>query len=311
MRETTLIRWLQSRAAANTDRRIRLGIGDDAAILPGPADGIVVTTDLIADGTHFRQGECSPNQIGRKAMAVNLSDIAAMAARPTAAFVSLLLPKSTSDDYVIELMRSMSDHASDFDCEIAGGDTNIWDGALAINVTMLGEVTSRGPLLRSGAKPGDVLMVTGSLGGSLAGRHFDFTPRVHEALMLHEEYELHAGMDLSDGLGLDLRRLCEASVCDAEVDAAALPVSKAARDLSATESEAIRRCLGDGEDFELLLSVSPKEAERILDSQPLDVPITAIGRCTSRPDGGDSNVWLIENEKKIPMPELGFEHGGP
>lgn len=310
VRETTLIRWLQSRAASQPGR-IKLGIGDDAAILSGTANGIVVTADLIAEGTHFRQAECSPQQIGRKAMAVNLSDLAAMAARPMAAFVSLLLPKSSSDDDVIELMQSMSDLAREFDCEIAGGDTNTWDGGLAINVTLLGEVTSRGPLLRSGAKPGDVLLVTGSLGGSLAGHHFDFTPRVQEALALHENYELNAGMDLSDGIGLDLRRLCEASSCGAEIDAAALPSSQAARDLSKSESEVVRRCLGDGEDFELLFSASPTEAERILAAQPLEVPITAIGRCTSRQEDGAANVWLIENDKKIPMPELGFEHGGP
>ena len=308
MRETTLIQWLQSRASGQSDR-IKLGVGDDAAILASPSGGIVVTADLIADGTHFRQGECSARQIGRKSMAVNLSDLAAMAALPTAAFVSLLVPRSTSDGYVVELMQSMSDLANEFDCEIAGGDTNAWAGALAINVTMLGGVTNRGPLLRSGAKPGDVLMVTGSLGGSLSGHHLDFTPRVREALKLHENYVLHAGMDLSDGLGLDLRRLCEASSCGAEIDAAALPASQAAQDLSKNDSEVVRRCLGDGEDFELLFATNAQEAARIIESQPLEIPITVVGRCTSRSDDGAANVWLIENEKRIPMPEVGFEHG--
>lgn len=303
MRENSLIRWLSQDAPAPS-HDLLVGIGDDAAVLRQLNSSAVVTTDLICDGTHFHAEDATPRQIGRKAMAVNLSDIAAMAAEPVAAFVSLLLPKDTSQQYAIELMSAAKQRASDFGCTLAGGDTNVWSGPLAVNVLIIGKTTSRGPLLRSGAKPGDLLLVTGKLGGSMEGHHFEFTPRITEALLLHERYRLNAGMDLSDGLSLDLRRLCEASGCGAEVDAASLPISNTAKRLTKKVSERTQRALGDGEDFELLLSAPPDEAKRILAQQPLDVPITAIGKCLAQPE-----LWIREGETRMPLPHLGYEHG--
>ena len=253
--------------------RLKLGIGDDAALLRTlPQANLVVTTDLIADGTHFDSKTATPAQIGRKAMAVNLSDLAAMASQPIAAFVSLLLPRATGLEYAETLMQSISDLANEFQCVVAGGDTNTWDGKLAINVTLVGETTARGPLRRNGARPGDELIVTGSLGGSIAGHHFSFSPRINEALLLHERYELHAGMDISDGLAMDLRRLCQQSSCGAEVIVEQLPISKALEAFTDSRDEQVSRALGDGEDFELLLAVPPESARQMLSEQPLDIP---------------------------------------
>ncbi len=302
MQENLLIDWLMR----NTDSHpaVSLGIGDDAAVLSSNGRPLVITTDLICDGVHFRCEDCVPEQIGYKAVAVNLSDLAGMAAEPVAAFVSLLLPEKLEQQYARRLMDGVSQLASEFDMALAGGDTNVWGGALAINVTAVGRVTSNGPLLRSGARPGDALLVTGALGGSLLGHHLTFQPRVREALLLNQQYDLSAGMDLSDGLAMDLRRLTSASGCGAEIVAEQIPVSAAARQLGQSAEDVILHALGDGEDFELLLCVPPMEAERMLKSQPLDVPLTGIGHCTNPPE-----LWLLQDGKKRPLPQLGYEHG--
>lgn len=305
MQENALIKWLQGFSQAG-QLSSWTGIGDDAAVIDRPGSDLVVTTDLIADGTHFISSEATPAQIGRKAMAVNLSDVAAMAARPLAAFVSLLLPCETSEDYAKALMSAMRELGQQFDCPIMGGDTNVWSGKLAINVLVIAQTTARGPLLRSTAMPGDILLVTGALGGSIAGRHFDFQPRVQESLLLAERYDLNAGMDLSDGLAMDVRRLCQQSGCGAEVELDRLPVSEVLGKNTASPEEATRRALGDGEDFELLLAVRPVEADRMLAEQPLGIPLTKVGHCVA-----EDGVWQIQGGRRTPLPMAGFEHGGP
>ena len=129
--------------------------------------------------------EAGPRRVGRKAMAVNLSDIAAMAGRPVAAVVSVGLPRRGGRALAEELYHGLREVADAFDTPIVGGDTNSWDGPLVITVTLLGEATARGAVRRNGARPGDWLLATGPLGGSILGKHLDFTPRVREALQLH------------------------------------------------------------------------------------------------------------------------------
>ena len=297
--EEAFVKWLAGKLPAHA--QVPLGIGDDAALvrLAERAD-CVVTSDLLAEGVHFvlagegrGAGEippAKPAQVGRKALAVNLSDLAAMAARPVAAVSSLLLPRSSGETLAQELTEGMLALAEQFGIALAGGDTNTWDGPLVVSVTALGQTTEHGPLTRSGGQPDDVLLVTGSLGGSLAGKHLDFTPRVAEALLLHERYELHAGMDLSDGLAADLPRLCAASGCGAEVELAALPLSVTVQRMTGEDREqAWSQALSNGEDFELLLAVPPSEAERLLADQPLSVPLTRIGRLTAEPE-----LWQID-----------------
>ncbi len=175
--------------------------------------------------------------------------------------------------------------AERYDLAIAGGDTNSWDGPLAISITLLGAVTPRGPLQRDGAKPGDRILVTGSFGGSILGRHLDFEPRVAEALELHARYDLHAGIDVSDGLSLDLAHVLEESRCGAVIDVDAVPIADDARRLAerlADGSTPLDHALSDGEDFELVLAVPAEEAKRMLQEQPLAVPITDIGEFVGR-----------------------------
>lgn len=300
--ENSLVQWLAESAAVSDD--VAVGIGDDAAVLNRMGTQSVLTTDLICDGTHFESEQVTASQIGRKAMAVNLSDIAAMAAEPVAAFVSLLAARNTSQQYLQELMMAARQLASGYGCVLAGGDTNVWDGRLVVNVAVIGRATERGPLLRAGAKPGDVLLVTGSLGGSIGGHHLEFAPRIHEAQLLHRRYKLNAGMDISDGLAIDLRRLGAASGCGAVLNSASIPVSDVIKRTVPESSQQQLRALGDGEDFELLLAASPSEADRILRDQPLDVPVTAIGRCVEQRE-----FWLVDGDRRIPLPSIGYEHG--
>jgi thiamine-monophosphate kinase len=309
--ESELLAWLRENLPASP--RLAVGFGDDAAVLAELDQGrVVVTTDMLTDGVDFHLDQIDPRQAGHKALGANLSDLAAMAARPVAAFVSLVLPrkgagKRSALELAIELYRGMLPLAERFEAVIAGGDTNSWDGPLAISVTALGETTSRGPLTRSGAQLGDQLLVTGQLGGSILGRHLEVEPRVREALLLNERYELHAGIDISDGLGLDASRLAEASGVGAALTLDAVPLAEAARRLSDQDGRpALEHALSDGEDFELLLAVPAGDAERMLREQPVDVPLTRIGEMIA-----EKGLWQIDAAgSRLPLAPEGFQHRG-
>lgn len=307
--EGDLIAWLAENIP--TDPRLQVGLGDDAAVLRPRGGSTVVTTDLLTDGVDFLIDEVIPEQIGHKVLGVNLSDLAAMAAQPVAAFVSLLLPQSGSTacsalELAIGMYRGMLPLAERHGVSIAGGDTNSWDGALAISVTAIGETTSHGPLTRSGGRAGDHLLVTGQLGGSILGRHLAVEPRVAEALLLNEKFSLHAAIDVSDGLALDVSRLAAASGLGAVLDVEALPLSDAAHALSDRDGRTpTEHALGDGEDFELVLAVAPDEADRIVQQQPLEIPITKIGELTD-----SAGLWRTDSSGELKQLEpRGFEHG--
>jgi thiamine-monophosphate kinase len=251
--ESEFIAWLRKRLPPHP--QLFLGPGDDAAILQlGRNARCVVTVDMLNDGVDFRLSDIDARRAGRKALAVNLSDLAAMAARPVAAVVALALPRIGGAELAVALYEGMIPLAEQYGIAIAGGDTNSWDGPLAISITAIGEPTPRGLWLRSGAKPGDKILVTGSFGGSIFGKHLDFEPRLNEALLLNDRYEIHAAIDCSDGLSLDLSRLAAESNLGAVVDLSAIPISSAAKDGSHAP-DALNHALSDGEDFELILAI--------------------------------------------------------
>jgi thiamine-monophosphate kinase len=257
---------------------------------------------MLLEGSCFLLAEAGPRRVGRKAMAVNLSDIAAMAGRPVAAVVSVGLPRIGGRAIAEELYLGLREVADAYDTAIVGGDTNSWDGPLVINVTLLGEATPRGAVRRSGAQVGDWLFVTGALGGSILGKHLDFAPRVHEALQLHEQVDLHAMIDISDGLAADLAHICEESRCGALLRAEAIPVSDAARQMRDDKSP-LDHALGDGEDFELVFAVSPEDGRRLLATQPIrGVTLTQIGECV------EQGLWYEEEDKKRSLPPRGYVH---
>lgn len=280
--EAEFLAWLRGRLPPHP--RLLLGPGDDAAILElSRRDGCVITTDLLTDGVDFilDPSQATIARIGRKALAVNLSDLAAMAARPVAAVIALALPRTGALELARQLYAGLLPLAEEFETAIAGGDTNTWDGPLVISVTAIGETTERGPLLRRGARPGDAILVTGELGGSILGKQFDFVPRVREALAWHARFELHAGTDISDGLLKDLAHVAEESGCAAELDLDAIPVSQAAERLTAQQADgrsALDHALADGEDFELILATPPATAEEMLAATNLGIRLTRIGR---------------------------------
>jgi thiamine-monophosphate kinase len=226
-----------------------------------------------------------------------------------AAFVSVALPRSASLSLAHGLYEGMMSLANNYNMAIAGGDTNSWNGPLCINVMAVGEVPAGKALVRSGAKPGDALVVTGRLGGSILGHHFHFNPRVKEALKLASHYAIHAAMDISDGLSLDVWRMAQESRCGVVLDLAAIPVSSAAEELSQQRADGqtpLDHALSDGEDFELLLALSPDEAERLLRDQPIGVPLTIIGRFIEQPGLFARDETGVER----PLIPRGYEHGG-
>jgi thiamine-monophosphate kinase len=304
--ESDLITWL--RRTLPTQEAVRVGLGDDAAVVRFDDSNVVVTTDMLMDGVDFVLAEVEPRRVGHKILAVNLSDMAAMAARPVAAFVSLALPRRAGLHLAQELYRGMLPLAERHGVTIAGGDTNSWEGPLVASVTVLGTPAPRGPLRREGGRAGDKILVTGSFGGSLLGHHLDFEPRVAEARLLHERYELHAGIDVSDGLGLDLHRLATESGCGALVRLNAVPIAAAAHERArqvADGSTALEHALADGEDFELLLAVPPAEAARLLSAQPLaGVRLTDIGELVA-----ELGLWQEDATKhRTSLAPRGYEH---
>lgn len=251
------------------DKSVLAGIGDDAALLRRPKYGhLLFASDLFVEGVHFLKSRVPAPWIGWKALAANISDIAAMGGMPHWAVVSLGLPPATPVRFVDQLYAGLGRCARRYGMSIVGGDT-ARSSKIVIDVAIIGSVSPKNVVLRSGVRVGDVLFVTGKLGGAYAsGRHARFTPRLFEAQKLLKCVRLHAMMDLSDGLASDLWQMSRASRVKLQVDAARIPVSRAGRTL--------KHALMDGEDFELLFSVSPQEALR--------VP-RQIGACTITPVG--------------------------
>jgi len=299
--EFAFIDWLRRRTRSSS--RVLIGPGDDTAALAWPNDApCLVTTDMLLEGSCFRLEEAGPHRVGRKAMAVNLSDIAAMAGVPVAAVVSVGLPRRGGRALAEALYLGLREVADAFDTAIIGGDTNSWDGPLVISVTLLGSATPRGPVQRSGARLGDWLLATGTFGGSILGKHLDFTPRVHEALTLHQAADLHAMIDVSDGLAADVEKLCTESCCGAVLRAEAIPIDSAAYRMTDAQTP-LQHALGDGEDFELVFAVSPEDGRRLLETQPLpSMKLAHLGECV------ESGLWIEEQDQRRPLPPTGYVH---
>lgn len=298
-----MIDWIRRQVV--THPRLKLGIGDDTAVLrfPSAADSLV-TVDMLMEGVHFDLAKATPRQVGRKALGVNLSDIAAMGGQPLAAVVSVALPRSGGWELGQGLHAGLQELADQFGVAIAGGDTNTWDGPLVISVTVIGEATGSRPVLRSGAQVGDWIMATGSFGASILGKHLDFTPRVHEGLALHKAVALHSMLDVSDGIAADLTHILEESRVGAVLDPAAIPLSVAAQNADDGRTP-VEHALGDGEDFELLFTVSPTDGQKLLDHPPFATPLSHFGDIIA------GSALFLRDRAGIPtpLPASGWKHG--
>jgi len=263
-----------------TNDGVVIGTGDDCAVLEcgAPDQQLLFKTDAVVEGIHFTK-ETPAEKVGHKALARCLSDIAAMAGTPAAALITLGLPR----DY--EAMNAL---AKAHGVAIVGGETTTSPERMFISIALTGFVPKGKAVLRSGAKVGDAIFVTGELGGSLAGRHLDFEPRLAEARWLASHFKIHAMIDLSDGLAGDLRHVLEASHVGADLLSRAIPVAHAAK-LAAREKTsakpALLAALTDGEDFELLFTVASQSAVRLLDAWKAQFPklkLSCIGKITSQ-----------------------------
>ncbi|HWL94755.1 MAG TPA: thiamine-phosphate kinase [Phycisphaerae bacterium] len=316
--ENNLVAWIAERFGRPDDADIPIGIGDDMAMVRAGSGEVLIAADMLMDGVHFDSAVHEPERIGRKALAVNLSDCAAMAVRPRYALVSVALPNGWSMEQAQRLFLGMEKLAKQFDVRIIGGDTNSWDRPLVIDVSVVAEPwPGVKPVKRTGLQPNDLLGVTGWLGGSVAGHHLDFEPRVSQAKWLAEAFgnKLHAMMDLSDGLSIDARRMCDASNMGIELFAEILDftASPASRDAALTDGRSVLdHVLNDGEDFELLYAVdvlSYTELKRQEKKNPLNArnanpPHRMVGCAIEEP-----GLWLKRQDgSRETIKPKGWQH---
>lgn len=289
------------------------GIGDDCAVIPqGNGKDLLVSTDLLVEGIHFLRGAITAELLGRKSVAVNLSDVAAMGGCPTGTFLSIALPEDVDVEWMEGFMRGYHAISSEYGVPLLGGDTTSSLSGICINVAVIGECPSGRAKMRSAAKPGDLICVTGTLGDSAGGlqmilsgipsemyphlidRHLNPTPRVKEGLELSGCGGVHAMMDISDGIGSDLRHILKASACGAVVDVAAIPVSSELKAFCETYArDFLELSAGGGEDYELLFTLDPGYISEVR------IPFSVIGEIVS----GSSVEWKGTNKELI-----GFKH---
>lgn len=237
-------------------KNVRVGIGDDCAVIGSPKDETwqLLKTDCVVEGVHFSP-EAAPEKIGWKAMARPLSDIAAMGGVPQYALVTIAVSPQTTLRFLQGVYRGLRKAADRFEVAIVGGETaQARPGAMFISVALTGSVERARCVTRSGGRAGDLLFVTGRLGGSITGRHLTFIPRLEEARWLTSKFSIHAMMDLSDGLAADLPRLARASGVGFDLAESAVPRHPGC---------SIEDALNDGEDYELLFCLSPDHAGKL------------------------------------------------
>lgn len=270
-KEDNITAWFAAQSRAK-EKLFPIGIGDDMAQVRLSADAsVLITTDMLVEGVHFELDKISVEQAGYKATAVSLSDCAAMATVPLCVVVSVALPAAADEQYLKQLHAGIVRSANMFDCELIGGDITAWrkgdaNQKLVINSTVLSRPCNSEPVRRSGAKAGDVICVTGALGGSIKGRHAAFVPKVNEAIAIAERVRLNSMMDISDGLSSDLNRICKASGVAAVLNAEQIPVSDDVPDGNIIDR--LAAALNDGEDFELLFTLSETEYSKLMKEFP-------------------------------------------
>ncbi len=292
--EFDFIQWIRSQQTPS--ELVKIGVGDDLAALNWPKDDLLlVGCDQVLDGVHFDSKIHSPRAIGKKAMNRNLSDCAAMACLPAAALATVALPRGIGEDYAKELYLGLKEAADVFNCPIVGGDTGSWDGKLALTVTILGRADGITPITRSGAKPGDMIFVSGPLGGSILGRHLIFEPRIKAARLIARLKVVTSMIDLSDGLSRDLAHICRESGVGAVVNADQIPIhTDALAAFRQDHRSPLEHALHDGEDYELLFTASA-----LVGGQG----VVLIGRVTAEPQ-----IWLDQQGTRVALKPAGWEH---
>jgi len=302
MREFDLLQHVFA-ANASLDAHVEVPPGDDMAVVRFGNQRLLAAMDQLVDGRHVMIASTPLELVGRKAITRSLSDIAAMAARPVATLVAATLPPGFGSERANSLFDAMRETAAAYNCPLIGGDLAFHNDAshpLVCSVTVLAEPGSTPPVTRSGAKVGDAVYVTGSLGGSFArdgsGRHLTFEPRIAEALELAAALgeRLHAMIDISDGLGRDAGHIAEMSVVRIEIDAQRVPCSKGVD---------WRRAVADGEDYELCFTATGDVPSNIN-----GVPVTQVGQVIAPKLGDDRRVVINDDGQSLDAADLGWQH---
>jgi len=321
--EIELIKKISNLAGVQ-NKDIIVPIGDDAAVVNIPSDyNTVLTTDILIEGVHFELTKISAYQLGRKSMLVNISDIAAMSAMPAYALISMGVMPKTEVEFIEEIYRGMLNVAKEYNFSIVGGDTALSPHSLIINVAMVGKVESNFATKRSDAKVGDKILVTGSLGASSAGLFLlsyksaitdnnlisallEPTPRLKEA-RIAKTCGAHAIEDVSDGLAGEIRHICDASKVGAAIYEKSLPIPETVEEVASIAKKAPKDfALYGGEDYEIVLTVSPEDAEEIIRciESKTGTTVKLIGEVLEKEEG----IYLLTKEgSKEPLLE-GYEH---
>lgn len=270
--------------------------GDDMAVL-APDSELLWSVDLLMDGVDFDSRRHAWHDIGFKAMAVNISDCAAMGCMPVSALVALALADTVTQSDAIALMQGVIRCGATHGCRVTGGDTNSWPNPTAVSVAICGRpALPDGPVRRDGAHPGERIFLTGPVGGSILGRHLTPTPRVAEAIAIGRWRRPSAMIDVSDGLALDLWRVCEASGCGARIENSYLTAAihaDAVRLAATTGRPPVEHALGDGEDFELIVVLAPETTE----ADAARLGLLPLGRMIAEPRlelAGDGGIRALE-----------------
>ncbi|HEY3138089.1 MAG TPA: thiamine-phosphate kinase [Blastocatellia bacterium] len=329
-RESEIIAQLRKRARVG--RQVLVGIGDDAAVINGAGGkDLIACCDLLTEGIHFQAEWMPARLLGRKALAVNLSDVAAMGGVPRFAMISVAIPRKYSSEFIDELFGGVFELAEASGVSIIGGDTSGSRDSLFVDVSVLGECESGRAVTRGGAKPGDAIYVTGSLGASALGlfllesgfnlnksedpssantqavlKHLCPNPQLKLGRAIGDEGVATAMIDISDGLSTDLGHICDESGCGAIILAGAIPIAECVKSLT-SESEDIdplALALHGGEEYELLFTARPENQRRIEDlSVACEVAVTSIGNIL--PGRG---LQMERDSRLEPLPSLGYEH---
>jgi thiamine-monophosphate kinase len=325
MNEFDLIRKLTASLAKNAG--VVVGPGDDCAVLDVGILGwwLLLKTDALVEGVHF-EPDADPLKVGHKALARCLSDVAAMSGIPLNAVVTLGLPGEPQTERLERIYQGMEETARAFDVSIVGGETTHSPGQFFISVSLVGRVEPGRCVLRSTAQVGDAVFVTGELGGSILGRHLEFQPRLVESRWLTEQFQIHSMIDLSDGLGGDLRHILNASGVGAELLAEAIPVSKPSKRMARTRASlavpspseaaaegaavsartALSGALGDGEDYELLFTLASRDAVALLDRWKSRFPgtrLSCVGKLVAQ-----EGVRIRGTKGVQPLQLHGYDH---
>jgi thiamine-monophosphate kinase len=302
-------------------------LGDDAAVLTPPAGcDLVLTTDGVIAGVHFLPAD-APQSIARKALRMNLSDLAAKGAKPAGFLLSIALPASTEESWVAAFADGLGQDIRQYGCPLLGGDTDHTPGPLSVSITAFGTVPQGAMVRRATAKPGDVIAVSGTIGDAALGvllhrdpdlaarwglssaahdhlRQRYLLPQPRNALADVLRQHASAAMDVSDGLAGDLAKLCRASEVAAEVEVAAVPLSDAARAALAADARLIERILTGGDDYEILLTLpAAKFSAFRAAAKSVGVPVIKIGQVMT-----GQGVCFVRDGKALSFAQASYSH---